>query len=258
MSIDMNTMNTKFMKACKMGDMDEIILATENGVNDWATGLYHACEHNFTEIVEFFVSKTDKLEDLNKGLVGACLGGYIKMIDIVVAHGANDWNSGLSAACEGGRLEVAKIMIQRGASNFDEGLYNACLGKYSNGYPHLVLAEFMANQDVKISDINKCLKYACVGGYEELAKIMVAKGAKNFDEGLRQACASKNINIVKLMLDCGATNVDESLTGLIKYHNDKPNNKADAIIRLLVTRGAKYGEFKLFEDSNNCYFKNRH
>lgn len=267
----MQAVNKKFKNACKENKINEVILTIQHGANNWASGLYLASAYGHKEIAELLVTKTDNLDDLNEGLVGACLGGYVKILELMIASGACAWNRGLKSACGGGQLEIAKMMVSRGAHYFDEGLRIAYSGQYSNGYPHLKLVEFMIDQGA--TNFDQCLHYACSEGYVELAKIIICKWKDRtgggvdveeavwinyINEGLKRACAGKHIELVKLMVQNGATNLDESLTGLIKYHNNKPNNKADPIIRWLASKGAKYGEFKLFENDNNHYYLHRH
>ena len=35
----------------------------------------------------------------------------------MIEKGANNWNSGLNGACQGGRLEIVNLMIKKGADN---------------------------------------------------------------------------------------------------------------------------------------------
>jgi len=66
--------------------------------------------------------------DVNYGLYGACQGGHLYLVNMMINKGANDWNWGLWRACEGGHLDLVNMMIQKGADNWNWGLYGACFG----------------------------------------------------------------------------------------------------------------------------------
>jgi ankyrin repeat protein len=45
-----------------------------------------------------------------------------------------------------------------------------------------------------------------VGGHIDIVKMMIDKGANDWNWGLRGACRSGHIEIIKLMIDKGANN----------------------------------------------------
>ena len=53
--------------------------------------------NNIIKINELIKINKDEI-DYNYGLYGACEGGHIKIIDMMIEKGANDWNSGLYIA----------------------------------------------------------------------------------------------------------------------------------------------------------------
>ena len=53
----------------------------------------------------------------NDGLWGACEGGHIAIVNLMIANGADNWNGGLSGACGGGHADFANLMIAKGANN---------------------------------------------------------------------------------------------------------------------------------------------
>ena len=77
------------------------------------------------------------LKRKNLGLGGACEGGHLALVELMISRGANDWNWGLGCACEGGHLVIAELMISRGANNWNWGLEGAC----KSG--HFALAKMM-------------------------------------------------------------------------------------------------------------------
>lgn len=57
-----------------------------------------------------------KDKDWENGLYGACQGGYLNIIELMIEKGANDWNKGLIGACYGGHMDMVKLMIQKGVT----------------------------------------------------------------------------------------------------------------------------------------------
>lgn len=56
----------------------------------------------------------------------ACFRGYIDIVKLAIAYGANNWDHGLHSACQGGHLDIAEFMIELGACRWNYGLYGAC------------------------------------------------------------------------------------------------------------------------------------
>ncbi len=67
-------------------------------------------------------------DDWNWGLRGACEGGHMDMVELMIERGATNWNYGLYGACRGGHMDIVELMIERGAANWNCGLYYACYG----------------------------------------------------------------------------------------------------------------------------------
>ncbi len=82
--------------------------------------LYYVCKSS-GNIEE--VNRLVKLgADLNYGLYGACIGGHLDIVNLMVKLGANHFNWGLHYACCGGHLDLVNLMIKSGANNFN-GVY---------------------------------------------------------------------------------------------------------------------------------------
>ena len=54
------------------------------------------------------------------GLAGACLGGHLELVKLMIEKRANDWNWGLKKACQGGHIELVKLMLEKGAEPQEE------------------------------------------------------------------------------------------------------------------------------------------
>ena len=50
----------------------------------------------------------------------------------MITKGATDWNDGLYGACRGGNLDIVRLMINKGANYWNDGLCGACRGGHMN------------------------------------------------------------------------------------------------------------------------------
>ena len=94
------------------GEYETCLEIPVNIIND---GLYGACLGGHIELVNLMISRG--ADDWNNGLSGACRGGHIELVNLMISRGADDWNYGLSGACYGGHIELVNLMISRGANN---------------------------------------------------------------------------------------------------------------------------------------------
>ncbi|MFB5622743.1 MAG: hypothetical protein ACE5RH_01995, partial [Nitrosarchaeum sp.] len=66
-------------------------------------------------------------DDWNWGLEGACKGGNIDIVKLMIKKGAYDWDSGLYGACEGRHMNIVELMIKKGANyNYVRIYYDRC------------------------------------------------------------------------------------------------------------------------------------
>ncbi len=133
--------------------------------------------------------------DWNFGLYGACKGGNLKTVKLMIKKGANNWNYGLHGACVGGNLDIVNLMIELGA-NLNWGLYGACMEGNLN------MIDVMIKKGA--NDLNYGLLGACKGGNLNIVNLMINLGANNLNWGLLGACEFKNLKIVDLMIKMGA------------------------------------------------------
>ncbi len=157
-----------------------------------------------------------KKENLNVALHGACEMGYEKIINLLISNGANDWGWGLSGACLGEHVDIVELMLNYVYHNYTYYDYGHILiiicesenmeifkliTKVSFKYSYPTLwngslniscengnMEFVnyiinncdyASTDslVSLTFWNSGLYGACIGEQEELAKLMIEKGA---------------------------------------------------------------------------------
>jgi hypothetical protein len=84
------------------------------------------CKNGNKELLFFITDNFDKKiftkNFWNMGLIGACEGGHIELIKLMIENGAANYNDGLFSACRGGQLCAAKYMVSLGADNLKKGL----------------------------------------------------------------------------------------------------------------------------------------
>lgn len=195
--------NKCIVAACKNGNLHIVKLYI---VRAWlnlafiSKCLSAACESGNLKLMGFIISFVDDDKLWNIGLIGACKGGHLNIVNVMIALGADDWKAGLYNACDRGRYEIAKFMISKGAANFDLCMVAAC----TNGCIKLVNLMI----DNGATDFDKCMLAACSFGHLELAKLMIKHGATNFKKGLSNACHAGQFELAKLMINSGDANYE--------------------------------------------------
>lgn len=220
---DRNYWNYGLRGSCLGGHIDLVKFMIEKGADDWNGGLKKACEGGHLEIVELLIEKG--ADDWNGGLTGVCRGcsgdgsedgsedgsgdgsedgsgdgskNSLKLIELMIAKGANDWNGGLVSACGEGNIDLAKLMIEKGANDWNYGLWRSCRGGYMD-IVELMIAKGANDWNVGLCD-------ACEGGHIKIVELMIAKGANNWEEGLESlfsACDYIQLSLFELIVRCG-------------------------------------------------------
>ncbi len=52
----------------------------------------------------------------NYGFAGACEGGHLNIVNLMIEKGSCLWNLGFYSACRGGHLNIVNLMIEKGAN----------------------------------------------------------------------------------------------------------------------------------------------
>lgn len=256
------------LKGSCYGNSDnvEIVkLMIKNGGSFTSECLHLACVAGNIKIInvliDHYVNDSDDLNDLDdlmdwddwddwaywdSGLSGACRGGHMDIVKLMIEKGSSNWNAGMCGACKGGHMNIVKFMIDCGANEWSLGSRHA---GHSN---QIEIVKFMLSKGA--TNYDDCLKCACFCGDIELAKAMIEKGATDWNSGLLKACQEGHVELVQLMLQNGATNLNESL--IMNNHNTKNTN----ISMLLVAKGANNlnclsdtCDFRLLFTHNNYY-----
>jgi hypothetical protein len=89
--------------------------------------------------------------------------------------------------------------------------------------------------DEETANLEECLGAACRHGHIEIAELLIAHGAADYNWGLDQACVGGRSEAAALMIARGATNLQECLE--MAYRNgyiDKDAEDWKSIRNLLV------------------------
>lgn len=163
---EQNSINYQFLKACKYGQIDNVIELLKQRVNvnvkdhHGMTPLHYVCEIGNEEIALILLkSGADinfKGEMCNRPpLHVACEKGYDGLVQMLLdrgayinAKGGDQQRTTLHTACQEGLKNMATLLLDRGAN-------------------------------INASDIDKTtpLHYACLEGHESVAQLLIARGA---------------------------------------------------------------------------------
>lgn len=75
----------------------------------------------------------------NEGLIGACEGGHINIIQKMISLGADDFNSGVFSASINNNIEVIKLLIDTGKLDYEKCLSMSRM----NGVSEKIIELFM-------------------------------------------------------------------------------------------------------------------
>lgn len=167
-----------FSDACYANDLAKVIECVYKGVSAWGTGLYISCEKIHVKLINYFIAKTDDVDHLNCGLRGACFGGHMEMVELMVELGACDWHGGLFAASEKGHLEIVEYMIRLGATDttrINQSLDHACM------HGRREVADFLANNGA--TDIGVYSIYIDGASIDVIVDVIVKKLTKRYNIG---------------------------------------------------------------------------
>ena len=135
----------------------------------------------------------------------------------------DNMNGGLYVGCRTSDIGLVKLMIKRGANDWNVGLYEACLGK---GISIKLIAKI--NNWPFLMALPNCPSDL---GHMKIVRLMIKKGANDWDSGLYGACFSCNMKIVKLMIRRGADDWDWGLANACRFGNMR-------IVKLMIEKGA--------------------
>ena len=160
--------------------------------------------------------------DPNHGLLGACMGGHMDIVKLVIEKGAYDWNNGLRYACLKGYIDIVELMINKGAI-YVFGMYNACRAGHRD-IINMLIEKHTKRPNIAISLSSNFFNYglngACRGGHVDIIKLIIEKGsmgpahehsfnANIWRRALYSVCKSGNIDAVVLIIVKGRSSLSK-------------------------------------------------
>ena len=169
-----------FFNICSRGNIE--IVRYVNFTN-WNEGLHGACSGGHLELVRMLM--LNNITDWRNALFHACYGGNIDIIQIVAQY-TQAWDYGLRGACMAGRIDIAKMMLSNGV-RASLAFNIACT------YGQIEIVRMLSG------DYNTGLHIACIHGHLEVARLMLELGAVD-DGAFRYACYCGHLDIAKLLM----------------------------------------------------------
>ncbi len=128
----------------------------------------------------------------NMAMVFAALGGHMKIIELMLDLGADDYNRAMAFAAKGGRMDIVNFFLNKGVIIDDLTL-------------DAPRAHFRAY------DYNRAMVSAAGEGRMDIVQFMIEKGANNYNLAISVAAEGGHIEIVQLMLEKGANDYNEAM-----------------------------------------------
>ena len=158
-----------------LGNHYEIIdMLISKGANAWGDGLRTACKSGNLPVAHLMLTKG--VINVQNCLYSACEGGNMAVVQLII-DAINpdlvhlDWNSGLRGACYGGHIEIIEMMIQKGANDFNPGFYAVC------ETDHIDLVKMFLEKAYVKYDLNRALHIACGALSIDVVYLLINSGA---------------------------------------------------------------------------------
>lgn len=102
-----------------------------------------------------------------------CITGNMDRINPIISNGVtkNDYDWGLAGACMGGHVDIVKLMMDEGGNNWGLALLYACMGGHIN-----LVKLMMSKGEIGTVYLGQSLHYACIHGHTEIIDMFVSRG----------------------------------------------------------------------------------
>lgn len=261
--------NKCLTNACKGGCTQIVNRMIELGANTWNMALYYACKGGHIHIIKLMLLKNIDIAKIGHLCLGvACEKNHIHVINLLLTMNLGSeigpnfkWDCGLSGACVGGNIDIVKLMIQKGATSINYALQKAC------NYGNTDIVKFLSVNGA--SNIRPCLYNAykfC--GYQCLVHLVqlqtdLDKSTNNWNKLLFCACGlggAEGLEAAKFIINCGSTYTNLKLTDAINNTSSTDTNMYNLLIRngADITPNLTYAkDFRLYNMAHNkfCYCK---
>lgn len=170
--------------------------------------LYEPCFRGDINLVDAYIKQShEKKCDWNSGLWGACRGGHINLVRLMISSGASLLIHGFELACANGHMDIVQFMLLLPKANTSHRHSHSHDNADANNNDHSRSNDRACNYEWFCSG----LEYACEGGHVDIVQLMVSKGADNLTVGFWNACEFGHINVVHFLISKGMTSDQSSL-----------------------------------------------
>lgn len=138
-----NALDAGLSGACEGGYVELVVYLISCGARAFSAGLSFACLYGQFETAKFMVEYvTFDNEVINNNFVTVCRGGYLKIAELLIQHGANRFKKGLSLSCLGGHVELAEFLIIASKDNLITGDLSFYMG-YASQKNHIAVVKML-------------------------------------------------------------------------------------------------------------------
>lgn len=182
------------LNAIRRGTMDVAQTLFDLGARISSTQIFHlarACEET---LIHSILALGPQPHLCVEAFRGACSAGHVRLIQYLIDQGVNA-EVGLSLAYENYRENVVEMLVSHGAHDWSVALIGAVHGNHTKLVDTLL---------TKGADPSFGLSAAAGCGNVDMARRMIALGARNVDQALSDACGSNRAEVVDVLIHHGA------------------------------------------------------
>jgi ankyrin repeat protein len=110
-NLGIKNLNKGLAVVCRHGYTDLAVKIIKLGAKDFNGALRASCANNDKKFAQYLLD-TGKVDDINRGLHGACESRNIDMVKWMLSKGANDYTGGMGASCDNKFFEGIDLFMK--------------------------------------------------------------------------------------------------------------------------------------------------
>lgn len=179
--------------------VDMIKYLISRGATDLNITLAIAARYNCVDTVDYLISQG---ADINRGLIGAGVGGHRDLAQKLLAQGASDRDFALALAAAYDQVEMIEYLMTQGATDVNLAFREAAKAGRVNALQYL--------RDHGATDVNTALIAATESGSTKGVEYIVGLAETNPNAAIVSAVRQNHLEILKILIKHGA-NVSQAL-----------------------------------------------